>query len=127
MDGGDINPIGGRNGGLMIGVVKDRPKRDPSDDDRALFVIDDVVAGIDEGFGDAGEGFDRDLLVRRRPTADLEMIAHHHPVKILRFEGFDPFAEEGASADGDFLDQSEKRSDPQSAVREAIRFADRTR
>ena len=111
----------------MIDVIKDRPKGDAPENDRTLFVIDDVVTGIDKGFGDTWESFDGDFLVRRRPTADLEVVTHNHPVQVLFLQGFDPFAKKGASADRSFLDQAKKRRNSQSAVRETIRFADWTR
>ena len=60
----DIDAVRRRESGFMIDVIKDRPKGDAPENDRTLFVIDDVVTGIDKGFGDAWESFDGDLLVR---------------------------------------------------------------
>jgi hypothetical protein len=59
--------------------------------------------------------------------ANLEVVAHDHPIQVLGLQGFDPLAQMGAAADGGLLDQPKKRRDSQSAVSKAIRFADRTR
>ena len=99
MDWGDRDPVCGRNRRLVALMVEHRPKRDASDDDLALFIIDDVVAGVDEGFGEARVGLDRDFLVCQRPTGHDEVVAHDDPIKIFRLQGFNPIAQKGAAAD----------------------------
>lgn len=108
MDWGDRHPVCRRNRRLVALMVEHRPKRDASDDDLALFIIDDVVAGVDEGFGEARVGLDRDLLVGEGPTGHNEVVAHDNPVKVLCLQGFDTIAQKGAAADRCFLDQTKE-------------------
>ena len=108
MDWGDRHPVCRRNRRLVALMVEHRPKRDASNDDLALFIIDDIVAGVDEGFGEARIGLDRNFLVRQRPTGHNEVVAHDNPVKVLCLQGFDPIAQKGAAADRCFLNQAKE-------------------